>query len=241
MRTLVIGDIHGGLRALEQALERAEVTAGDLLIFLGDYVDGWSEAVETVDYLIKLMDLHSCLLLKGNHDALCQEWLQHGRDNPLWLQNGGAATMRSYEQWGEDIRSSHLNFFESLHNYHLDAEDRLFIHAGYTNLNGVEHEYLSSVCYWDRTLWELALALDPSLSRNDTRYPKRLANYREIYIGHTPVTRIGKSMPEKAANIWNIDTGAAFMGRLSVMDVETKEVWQSDPLYLLYPGEKGRN
>jgi serine/threonine protein phosphatase 1 len=41
MRTLVIGDIHGGLRALHQ-IKRAKVTKEDTLIFLGDYVDGWS-------------------------------------------------------------------------------------------------------------------------------------------------------------------------------------------------------
>jgi serine/threonine protein phosphatase 1 len=40
MRTLVIGDIHGGLRALHQIIERAHVTPQDTLIFLGDYVDG---------------------------------------------------------------------------------------------------------------------------------------------------------------------------------------------------------
>jgi hypothetical protein len=34
MRTLVIGDIHGGLRALHQILERAKVTTKDTLIFL---------------------------------------------------------------------------------------------------------------------------------------------------------------------------------------------------------------
>jgi serine/threonine protein phosphatase 1 len=39
MRTLVIGDIHGGLRALHQIIER-HVTPQDTLIFLGDYVDG---------------------------------------------------------------------------------------------------------------------------------------------------------------------------------------------------------
>ncbi|RYG52142.1 MAG: serine/threonine protein phosphatase, partial [Chitinophagaceae bacterium] len=38
MRTLVIGDIHGGLRALKQALERAGASNRDTLIFLGDYV-----------------------------------------------------------------------------------------------------------------------------------------------------------------------------------------------------------
>ena len=42
-------------------------------------------------------------------------------------------------------------------------------------------------------------------------------------------------------NIWNIDTGAAFKGSLTIMDVDTKEFWQSEPLPNLYPNEKGRN
>jgi serine/threonine protein phosphatase 1 len=41
MRTLVIGDIHGGLRALHQIIERAHVTPQDNF-FLGDYVDGFN-------------------------------------------------------------------------------------------------------------------------------------------------------------------------------------------------------
>ena len=53
MRTLVIGDIHAAKKALVQVLERAELQADDQLIFLGDYVDAWSEAVETVDFLQK--------------------------------------------------------------------------------------------------------------------------------------------------------------------------------------------
>ena len=51
-RTLVIGDIHGGLRALKQIFEKASVTTKDTLIFLGDYVDGWSESPQVLDYLI---------------------------------------------------------------------------------------------------------------------------------------------------------------------------------------------
>ncbi len=33
MRTLAIGDIHGGLKALVQILDRAQVTENDTLIF----------------------------------------------------------------------------------------------------------------------------------------------------------------------------------------------------------------
>jgi len=44
-----------------------------------------------------------------------------------------------------------------------------------------------------------------------------------------------------AINVWNIDTGAAFKGKLSGVNIDTKAVYQSDNLPLLYPNEKGRN
>jgi serine/threonine protein phosphatase 1 len=49
-RTLVIGDIHGGIKALKQVLQKADVTKEDTLIFLGDYVDGWSESAEVISF-----------------------------------------------------------------------------------------------------------------------------------------------------------------------------------------------
>jgi len=42
-------------------------------------------------------------------------------------------------------------------------------------------------------------------------------------------------------NVWNVDTGAAFYGKLTAMDIDTKKFWQSDPVQQLYPNEKGRN
>ena len=43
MRTIAIGDIHGGLKALVQLLNTLEIKDEDHLIFMGDYVDGWSK------------------------------------------------------------------------------------------------------------------------------------------------------------------------------------------------------
>jgi len=241
MRTLVIGDIHSGLKALQQVLERARVSEDDLLIFLGDYVDGWSQAVETVSFLIELRVTHQCIFLRGNYDELCYEWLRTGEDKPMWLQHGGMASKTSYQVLEDGSQRVHMDFYDNLDNYYLDDKNRLFVHAGFTNLKGVKFEYFPKIFYWDRTLWELALSLDPELAQTDLFYPERLANYQEIFIGHTPVTRIGKTIPQRAANVWNMDTGAAFKGPLSIMDVNSKQVWQSDPVHLFYPDESGRN
>lgn len=240
-RTLVIGDIHGSLLALQQILERAAVTQKDHLIFLGDYVDGWSQSPEVVDFLIRLKATHNCTYIRGNHDDLLMQWLHTGQYNEQWFNHGGRITMERYNALTEEKKQLHILFLESLKDYHLDESNRLFVHAGFTNLNGIHHEYFTRMFYWDRTLWETALALDTSLHMEDPLYPKRFTHFKEIFIGHTPVTRIGQTVPVQKANIWNVDTGAAFMGPLTIMDADTKEFWQSAPVYELYPDETGRN
>jgi serine/threonine protein phosphatase 1 len=242
-RNLVIGDIHGGLRALHQIMERANVNQNDTLIFLGDYVDGWSQSPEVIDFLIELSNKQKCIFIRGNHDDLLLDWLMGNTanyDEKMWFQHGGEATVVAYSDVSETIKFKHIEFLKSLQNFYLDSENRLFIHAGFTNMKGVEYEYFPKLFYWDRTLWETALATDKRLSRNNPFYPKRLTLYNEIYIGHTPVTRINQTIPIKKECVWNMDTGAAFYGPLTLMDVDTKEIWQSEPLPNLYPTEKGR-
>ena len=72
-RKIVIGDIHGARRALEQLLERVKPEKTDELIFMGDYVDGWSESAQVIDYLIGLEKTNHCVFIKGNHDAWAEE------------------------------------------------------------------------------------------------------------------------------------------------------------------------
>ena len=241
MRTLVIGDIHGGLRALHQIFERANITPQDRLIFLGDYVDGWSQSPEVLDFLIELKETHECIFIRGNHDELLSDWLNESKDNLMWYQHGGESTVLAYFKVNATTKKKHIIFLQSLKDYYLDDQNRLFIHAGFTNMNGVLYEHFSKLFYWERTLWEMALALDKNLTLFDNTYPRRLKLYKEIYIGHTPVTQIGETVPVQMASVWNVDTGAAFKGPLTVLDIDTKEYWQSEPLPDLYPNEKGRN
>ncbi len=243
-RTLVIGDIHGGLRALHQIMERASITTKDTLIFLGDYVDGWSQSPQVIDYLMELGTKQNCIFIRGNHDELLLDWLSGNNENfnqTMWFKHGGEATAIAYETVSEATIKKHIEFLKSLHNYYLDDQNRLFIHAGFTNMNGVTYEYFPKLFYWDRTLWETALALDERIDKDSFFYPKRFTLYPEIYIGHTPITRIAQKTPIQKACIWNVDTGAAFKGVLTIMDVNSKQFWQSEPLNNLYPTEKGRN
>jgi serine/threonine protein phosphatase 1 len=240
-RKLVIGDIHGGFKALIQVLERAKVTADDQLIFLGDYVDGWSESSQIIKFLMELSKTQDCIFIKGNHDAWCEDWFLSGEKADSWLFNGGGKTIESYETYSLEDLEKHLEFVQRMRNYYVDDENRLFIHAGYSSMHGPEKEMYVSNYRWDRTLWETAVSMDKKLKKNSELYPKRLLLFKEIFIGHTSTTELGITYPLNKANVWNLDTGAAYTGPLSIMDVDTKEFWQSDPLPGLYPDENGRN
>lgn len=248
MRTIVIGDIHGAFKALIQLINKIDLKGDDLLIFLGDYIDGWSQNFEVIEFLISLKQKRLenkqtiPIYLRGNHDELFLNYLVTKEENDMWLFHGGKSTIDSYNDRTKEEFQRHLNFFQNeLMNYYIDKSNNGFFHAGFHNLKGPQYEYYDNMPYWDRTLWELALCLDPHLEIDNDRYPSRLKLYKEIFIGHTPTSRLGKYVPINAANVWNIDTAAAYKGPLTAICVETKEIWQSDLVYTFYPNENGRN
>jgi serine/threonine protein phosphatase 1 len=240
-RTLVFGDIHGGLKALVQLLEKAELKENDRLIFLGDYVDGWSESAQVIAFLIDLSQKQECVFIRGNHDVWCHEWLKNDIVNSIWFMHGGKSTIESYQNIDSLEKEKHLEFFDNMKDYFVDEHNNLFIHAGFSSMNGPEKEHYASNFSWDRTLWEMALTMDKRITKDSLSYPKRLLLYNEIYIGHTPTLHYNIEVPMQGCNVWNIDTGAGFYGKLSCIDIETKVFWQSDVVQSFYPNEKGRN
>ena len=138
MRIIAIGDIHGGLKALLQVLNKIEIQDDDKLLFVGDYVDGWSESAQVIQYLINLSKTNTCVFIKGNHDVWCEEWLTYGIVNDVWLNHGGKGTIESYNGFSKEEKSKHRDFFEEMLLYHIDSKKRLFVHAGFTSMHGVK-------------------------------------------------------------------------------------------------------
>lgn len=261
MRTLVMGDIHGAYLALTQVLERCEYNPKeDRLICLGDYVDGWSDSALVIDLLVTLKEeaKDNLILIRGNHDVWAGKWLSTGESPLIWTENGGKATMQSYISNPDMLlKTSHKKFFKNLENFYIDDENRGFVHGGFTSRKGLGHETYQSDYYWDRDLWNLAL-LSHSNSTEDndyiTRYIKRFYNHTKVFIGHTSTTNWKNkphlpewdgndapiTIPMKRHNVINMDTGAGYRGKLSVMDVDTEKFWQSDFVKELYPDQEGR-
>lgn len=251
-RELVIGDIHGGLKALIQVLDKANIKEDDKLIFLGDYVDGWADSFQLVDYLITLNKFFDCVFIIGNHDIWCRDWLTTGMvtivgSNQNWSNaRGGISTIRSYEDAMQPTEE-HIKFFRTLHHFYEDLHNnRVYLHAGYTQEAGVRFENPTTNLWWDRSLIEKAINHENKFGKKDKLYkeyyPKFLKTYNEIFIGHTSTQIYGTTEPIFACNVINVDTGCGHrQGRLTIMDVDTKEFWQSDKLMNLYPDDEHNN
>lgn len=223
-RIFVIGDIHGACRALQQCIERSGFNhEQDHLISLGDACDGWPETKAAVDELIKIKNLTYIL---GNHDWWTLQWMLTGKIEELWYAQGGKATIESYK---DGIPQEHIKFFSDARLHHV-YRNKLFVHAGIDPTKSLDRQS-RDVFLWDRTLAALALDLYGYTVQD------KLSVYDEIYLGHTPIPY---PKPIQSLGVWLMDTGAGWSGVLSMMDIETKEMFVSDPVPTLYPGIEGR-
>ncbi|MEQ8925643.1 MAG: metallophosphoesterase [Fulvivirga sp.] len=228
MRKFVIGDIHGANIALEQCLERSAFDfANDLLISIGDICDGWPETNQCFETLLKVQHF---VLTMGNHDFWALEWALGNEVSPAWLANGGENTLKSYP---DGMPESHFNLLSAAKSYY-ELDNKLFVHAGIDTSLSMENQD-SSILLWDRNFFEKAIA------ESMKEHPTSLTSYKEVFIGHTPIHKLGHTKPIKCAEVWMMDTGAGWGEKLSIMDIETKEVFQSDRVENLYPKGAGRN
>lgn len=240
MKKFVIGDVHGSNKALLQVLEKSGFDKeSDLLISLGDIADGWNEVPECVDTLLSIKNLIS---IRGNHDVWCYDWFEYGRIPIIWSAQGGQATIDAYVRTGQLTEDSHKSFWKNQIDYHIDDENRLFIHGGWDYVEGfprgamlpVNAGSIAKECHWDRSLLEGARSAFGDKNRPGKF--KALEQFKEVYIGHTAMNGV----PKQFGNLWNMDTGAGWNGQLTIMDIDTKEFWQSDFTTVLHPGERGR-
>lgn len=252
-RRFVIGDLHGNKKGLIQCLERSEFDyENDHLITLGDIVDRGPETYECIEELLKIKNR---IDIKGNHDDVWEKWIHTG-EHLLGFSHGAISTIRSYvdhvkEDFGEDrfikqgykslstnltrrdIPLSHIGFLKNQIHYHIDNENRCFVHGGFNRHESIEHQE-SDILLWDRDLVMAAKSFK-QMEGQDYRF-KILDDFKEVYVGHTPtIMWKGDTTPQFNAQIIMMDTGGAYpQGKVSIMNIETKEYFQSDLGSTLY-------
>lgn len=250
MRTFVMGDIHGAHKALQQCLERSAFERNkDTLIELGDIADGFGDVYDCVDELLKIPNL---IAIKGNHDEWLNTFIRTAWHPKGWMF-GGAATALSYLRAigkedkllasgngyktalnPEDIPESHQQFFRCQQLYFIDDLNNCYVHGGFDRHQEFKGQR-PEIYYWDRELWSAALSYHVfERYQKDNKNFQMTTPFNEIFIGHTSTINWKTDKPMKAANIYNLDTGSGNLGRLTIMEVRSKQFWQSDPVSKLY-------
>ena len=224
MKTFAIGDIHGAYKAMMQCFERSKFDyKKDRLIVMGDVCDGYPDVRQCIDELLKIKH---CDLIIGNHDMWALDWALRGDKPEIWTKQGGDRTMASYN--GGPMPQTHIDFLKSGHLW-LEIGNKLFVHAGFVPDLPLEQNS-AQVLVWDRDLlkdaWEAA----------NYRREAQITKYDDIFIGHTTTELYRTLQPIHVCNVWDLDTGAGWSGKLTIMDVDTKEYWQSELSKDLYGG-----
>lgn len=217
MKTFCIGDIHGRADALKEVLVKCKFDyKKDKLIVLGDIVDGGTQTNECVEELLKIKNL---VYIWGNHDLWFINWMRQGIELPVWYHQGGIETIRSYGGDYTLIPVTHQYFFNRGLPYYQES-GMIFVHGGFNPNRPIEEQPIQDLV-WDRELI--------SYAKNNV-----IKGYKHVFVGHTTTQFMGKyinikdiTKPVTLNNLTMMDTGAGWDGKLTIMDVMTKEFWQS--------------
>jgi len=113
MRTLVIGDIHGNVEALNDSLKKANFNIEeDRIICVGDYIDGWGNSFEVVRILLFFDEL------KYFHKEQNKLYIHAGFD----LEIGFEKTLKDKK---DELLLSRSLHYEALNLWHINNNLKL--------------------------------------------------------------------------------------------------------------------
>ena len=219
-KNYVIGDIHGQCDAMLEVFKMCNFDyKNDTLIILGDIVDGGRQTKQAVDELLKI-NQKNVIFVRGNHDRWFLEFINCRKREDIWYKQGGKNTLNSYRVKGKiTIPSEHIDFFRNSCMYYIDNK-RLFVHGGFDIKKGLSHTKTTDIL-WDRELIEYA--------RKNI-----IKGYDRVFVGHTTTQTYGSLSeiedclrPIFFNNLVMMDCGAGYNGRLSIMNIDTLEHFES--------------
>ncbi|MFH1113289.1 MAG: metallophosphoesterase family protein [Pseudomonadota bacterium] len=210
-KIFAVGDIHGCFDKLDAMMKILpwDRDAGDLLLFIGDYVDRGPKSRDVVEFLVSLKKRGGdFVFLKGNHEKMLLDYYIQQKDQMLYVANGGAETIASYVEGGIGRKAfilpeDHLEFLLSL-KLHYETDDYIFVHAGLRDGIALEDQNEEDL------LW----------IREEFIYSAFDWNKRVIF-GHTAL-----ETPFVTPGKIGIDTGAVYGNKLTAVELPRMKFYQ---------------
>ncbi len=198
MNTYAVGDLHGHfnqwMRLYLQLLAGGLKPEKDVIVFLGDYIDGGPQAKQVVQWLMDYKKKYPhWQMIYGNHEDLMLDALDYGGEiygsYDLWYQQGGKATYESYIPKGVDayskaimqvkdtISKEHRDWLMALPVYY-ENEKYFFVHAGVDPRCSLK-EFIKKIDSGDKNAIEIALWIRYAFIDSKKNWGKK------IVYGHT--------------------------------------------------------
>ncbi|SEA70295.1 serine/threonine protein phosphatase 1 [Pseudobutyrivibrio sp. ACV-2] len=215
MKYYAISDIHGNVKALDEALTLIDLNNPDnKLILLGDYVHG-RDSVAVIDKVMALEEKYGkdrVVVLRGNHEELVLE------GESLFLHDTVVrkipnADLRKYKKWMKQLRL----FYRT--------KDQIFVHAGLNEGDGEE------MIDEGRTVDDYLLGTPDDWFTN--MYPPNTGKFvTDVIAGHTGTHKISGN-PDfhdiyyDGESHFYIDGSVQYSGVIPVLmfDTDTKEYY----------------
>lgn len=211
MKIFAIGDIHGHLVALEALLEVVPFSSGDLLVFLGDYVDKGPDVRGVLELLCAFSSRPNTVFLRGNHDQMLVDAYLHPSKFGIWECLAGPDPLASYgarptEELLGSLPDLHLQFLRNQCVDYFEIDRFIFVHGGIRPGQTPAQEDT------DHLHWlTLSMALPHESGRTVICGHSAQASGRIADLGHTIC----------------IDTGISKGGWLTCLDLVNLDYWQS--------------
>lgn len=217
-----IGDVHGSAKELGLLLEQLPLEPDSTIVFLGDYVDRGPDSRAVIDAVLELRERYEVVTLFGNHEQMLLDFLDAPRSSGAgtFIYNGGSSTLAAYS--GDDgtycIPPNHMEFLRELSIFY-ESDQYFFVHAGVpdTPLHELDPVGDRQAMLWIRD-----------------RFLKSTYHWSKTIVhGHTWVRDV-----EIKSNRINLDTGCAYGGRLTAMQMSSRRIFsvpydaQSKRVYL---------
>jgi serine/threonine protein phosphatase 1 len=217
-RIYVTGDIHGCadllcdvIARIDDDIRRRPIPRA-IEIYLGDYIDRGPHSRAVLDLLAVRLVANQAVCLRGNHEAVMEEFLRDPSLLPYWQQLGGMQTLASYgvapREGNDTVAELHRRFLAAFPRTHelflqclrdrFSCGDFLFVHAGIRPGVPLDRQDRNDL------IWIRDEFLDCAHDHGQF-----------IVHGHTPVPH-----PDIRRNRLNIDTAAWRTGMLTCAAIE---------------------
>jgi len=164
----IIPEIRGDMRSLEVILNRILPlrifkNQEDVLVMLGDYIDGAEDSDKVIDCLINIKEEYKdrVIFLRGSHEELMLRARQSDNDFTYWTDSGGISTIDSYirrsglnatpysikkNRLQDIIPIRHIEFLSGLE-YHYIFDDYCFFHGGFNPAKPISENSTSNFVF----------------------------------------------------------------------------------------------